>query len=130
MKSDLKQDDDGHLSALLNGSQTRHTAYIGRIEKTDAGKGAELVPKKFRTWCPKVLCGIGGLRNTTVDRSIQIRLQRRTAGEKKPRWRDRNKEQAETSRRKLVKWINDNRDEIVPKRLGHGIAAFAGRPTS
>ena len=115
---DLKADDDGHLSALLNGSQTRHTAYIGRVEKTDAGKGAELVPKKFRTWCPKVLCGIGGLRDTTVDRSIQIRLERRTAKEreKTTRWRERDKEKVETIRRKLVRWINDHRKEIVDGR--------------
>ena len=73
-----------YLDGLLNGSQTRRTAVIGRVEQVLNGKVMEQVPVTFSTWCGKVLCGIGGLADTTVDRSIQIRMERKPKTSRAP----------------------------------------------
>jgi hypothetical protein len=53
----------------------------------------------FPVFCPKVLAGIGALPDTIADRSISIRLQRRTRDEKVERFRRRDvEEQAEPIR--------------------------------
>ena len=52
-----------------------------------AGKDWE--PRVFRTFCPKVIAGIGNLPDTVADRSIPIVLQRRLRSEPIERWRVR-----------------------------------------
>jgi hypothetical protein len=49
-------------------------------------------PQNFQVFCPKVLAGIGTLPDTITDRSIPIRLQRKTRDEKVERFRRRDVE--------------------------------------
>ena len=105
-----------YLDGLLNGSQTRGTATIGRVEQVQNGKVTEQVPVEFSTWCPKVLCGIGGLADTTVERSIQIRMERKPKTELRPRWRNRDRQAVKDLRRKLGTWVKGNTDEIITAR--------------
>jgi len=62
------------LRALFN-SGHRKGVPVARA----ADFGAKLV--EFDVFCPKVLSGIGALPDTIADRSIPIRMQRRTANE-------------------------------------------------
>ena len=114
-----KNDGEGaYLAGLLNGSQTRETATIGRVEKVQNGQVTELVPVEFSTWCSKVLCGIGGLADTTVERSIQIRMERKPKNERRPRWRNRDRQAVMDLCRKIGTWVESNANEIIAAREG------------
>jgi hypothetical protein len=45
------------------------------------GEGANMTTRKYSTFCPKAIAGIGQLPETVADRSIPIRLRRRAPGE-------------------------------------------------
>jgi putative DNA primase/helicase len=51
--------------------------------------GTSLTPARFKVYCAKVLAGIGVLPDTITDRSIPIRLQRKTKDEVVKRFRIR-----------------------------------------
>ena len=112
-----KNDGEGaYLVGLLNGSQTRETATIGRVEKVQNGQVTELVPVEFSTWCPKVLSGIGGLADTTVERSIQIRMERKPKNALRDRWRNRDRQAVMVLSRKIGTWVEGNADKIFAAR--------------
>jgi len=96
--------DDPELRGVVNGSQRRSSAYILR------SVGEDHEPRQFVTWCPKAIAGIGALPDTVLDRSIVLRLERRSA---LARWRDRDRGAVETLHRQLARWIGDNEASIV-----------------
>jgi Protein of unknown function (DUF3631) len=53
------------------------------------GEGANQDVGEFMVFCPKVLAGIGNLPDTVADRSLPIRLERRTRDQKIERFRER-----------------------------------------
>jgi len=59
------------LRAVLNGGHTRSTAWVLRV----VGDNHEI--RRFSTFCPKVFAGIGRLVDTTEDRSIIVKMQRK-----------------------------------------------------
>jgi putative DNA primase/helicase len=63
----------------------------------------------FRVFGPAVLCGIGALPGTLHDRSIVIRLERAKPGEIQERFDSRHTEHERELRRKLARWVEDNR---------------------
>jgi putative DNA primase/helicase len=71
------------------------------------GDGHE--PKLFKTYCPKVVSGIGELPSTAADRAITIQLDRRLRHEEVERFR---KFDGTTLRRKIARWISDNSDAL------------------
>jgi hypothetical protein len=62
------------LRALLNAGNARGTTVPRCI-------GNSHQVRRFRVFCPKVLAGIGELPDTVADRSIPIRMRRRTKSE-------------------------------------------------
>ena len=72
------------LRGVLNSGYLRSGAYSMCI-----GQGAHLIDKDFRTFCPKVLAGIGVLPRTVASRSIPITLKRRAKNEPVSKWRQR-----------------------------------------
>lgn len=61
--------------------------------------------KAFSTFCPKTIAGIGKLPDTVADRSIHVRMQRKTRSEKVERWRLRNvKTETNQLRERLEAW--------------------------
>ena len=79
--------------------------------------GTDYEPRRFGTWCPKVICGIGGLPDTVLDRSIIIRLERRPArtGDL-PKWRERDRQAIEGMKRKLARWTTDSINSVLTQR--------------
>jgi len=75
-----RDDSTEGVRAVLNAGNRR-----GAVVARCVGKGHEL--RDFSVFCPKVLAGIGTLPDTVADRSIPIRLQRRTAAERVARLR-------------------------------------------
>ena len=106
-------EDGSHLSEMLNGSQKRCEA---RSLKSVSVNNKDWEIRTFSTWCPKILCGIGGLKEQTRDRCIQIILARAPHGVRLPKWRDRDRDEMLLLHRRMVRWTNDNRDEIVAAR--------------
>jgi len=91
---------------------------LGHVEICD-GEGADITTKRYSTYCPKAFGLIGKLTPTLMDRSIEIRMQRKLR-EKVARLRRRDNDQHAELRRKCLRWANDNRaalPTIAPKPL-------------
>jgi len=61
---------------ILNSGHSRDLAYTIRC----TGKNHE--PKRFKTWCAKIIAGIGNIPETIADRSIIIKLKRKLVEDK------------------------------------------------
>ena len=99
--------DDDELRGVVNSSQRRSSAFILRCV------GDDHEPRRFVTWCPKIISGIGGLPDTVLDRSIVVRLERRPPNITLTNWRDRDRSAVVDMRGKLARWIGDNGTAIV-----------------
>jgi putative DNA primase/helicase len=93
------------LRGVLNSGHTRWSSYVIRTVEI----GGEHLPKRFSTWCPKVIALIGDLPDTLQDRSIVISMKRKAPGEtvKKLRY-PMTDSGLETIRRALCRWAGDN----------------------
>jgi hypothetical protein len=80
---------------------------LGFVEICE-GEGADITTKRYSTYCPKAFGLIGKLTATLMDRSIEIRMQRKK-NEKVERLRRRDNEQHAELRGKCLRWANDNR---------------------
>lgn len=60
---------------ILNSGFTRDSARVIRCV------GDDHIPTPFNVWGAKALCGIGKIADTLADRSVPLRLRRRTPGE-------------------------------------------------
>ena len=102
---------DEELRGVVDGSQRRDLAYVLRCV------GEEHEPRRFVTWCPKAIAGIGKLPETVVDRSLVLNLERRPTNERTlPRWRDRDRKAIEELKRRLARWLVDNEEAILAAR--------------
>lgn len=114
----MKENED--LRGVLNSGHTRDLAFIIRC----VGEGANVAPRRFSTWCPKVLAHIGRLPGTLEDRAIQVQMRRKLPGERRQRIRRRDLEaQLGPVRRKLTRWTQDaqegmaGREPVMPEDL-------------
>jgi hypothetical protein len=72
---DSHGNENGELRAIFNSGFTRDQAWVPRC----VGENAEV--ELFSTWAPKVVALVGKLPDTIYDRSIPIRLKRRSKSE-------------------------------------------------
>lgn len=72
------------LRAFVNAGH-RRGSEVGRM----VGEGKSLHAERFATFTPVALAGLGDLPHTVADRSIMIRMQRRTRAEPIQPWRFR-----------------------------------------
>lgn len=90
------------LAGLINGGYQRGPlGYATRM----TGEGANVQPKDYRTFSPKILAGIRDLPSTIADRAIPIVLKRKAPGETVAKFRIR-RVRAETRplRERLEAW--------------------------
>lgn len=119
--------DNDELRGILNSGHTRNTAFVIRTV------GEEHEPRLFCTWGPKALALIGSLPPTVEDRSIIIKMRRKTPGEKVHRLRLDKTTELETLKRKCYRWAKDNLPQLrnldpdTPKGL-HDRAGDNWRP--
>lgn len=98
------------LRAMLNAGH-RSGATVPRC----LGGGEKII--KFRVYCPKVLAGIGTLPDTVADRSVPIRLQRKTREERTHRFFYRDvKPVADALRERIDAWVEAHTDEMTDAR--------------
>jgi putative DNA primase/helicase len=110
----LKQNDD--MAGVINSGHTKKSAFVIRCD------GDTNEPKRFSTWCPKVIAGIGSQRDTLEDRSIIVPLRRKLNSDSVARLRlDRTS--FDDIQSKCVRWAVDNfqavrnSDPATPKGL-------------
>ena len=95
------------LAGVLNSGHTRETAFVTRVTEID-GKQK---PVRFSTWAPKVIAGIGvSAADTTIDRSVIIRLQRKPADMLLSRLALRFSDDMEPLRSRIARWAVDVKD--------------------
>ncbi len=94
------------LRGVLNSGHQRNGAWVIRTA------GDDFEPRIFGTWSPKVIALIGKLHDTLVDRSIEIRLQRRLPSERIERLRDRAAPALKKVARRVARLVADNGPRI------------------
>ncbi len=97
----LRQSED--LASILNAGHTRRSASTLRAVEV----GGDYEPRRFSTWAPIVIAGIGTQRDTLESRSIIITLRRRLPGERIERLPKDLFEHLEPLRRKTLRWAED-----------------------
>ena len=110
--------DRQELRGIVNSGHNKSGAYVIRTV------GDDHTPVIFSTWCPKSIALIGNLPGTIEDRSIVIRMERKTAKERVDRLRsDRIFGDMLELRRKAARWAADHikslktADPILPEEL-------------
>ena len=96
--------DNEELRGVINSGHTRDLAYVIRLV------GEDHEPRKFSTWCPKVIAMIGKLPGTILDRSIVIKMSRRKKTEVIADLAEFT--YAEQIRRRCIRWSEDNKVRI------------------
>ena len=103
--------DDPELRGLINGSQRKDSAFVIRTV------GEDHEPRRFGTWCPKAIAGIGGLPDTVLDRSVVIRLERRPPEAFGiSHWRNRDRDAIKELNCKIARWVRDNAGAVLARR--------------
>ena len=119
--------DRDELRGLLNSGHRRTLAVVIRTV------GDQHEARAFSTWAPKVIALIGRLPDTLADRSIEVRMRRRTKDEHVERLRLDRLDELEPLRRRIWTWAQDNQEELqmmdpsLPDRL-HDRAMDNWRP--
>jgi len=104
--------DNEDMRNLINSGHTPEFAFV--IRSVPIGDKA-WEPKRFSTWCPMVIAGIGRLADTVEDRSIKIAMRRKLRGDKVDRLTRRNKgvrEEATALASKLARFAADSLEKL------------------
>jgi hypothetical protein len=108
------------LRGLLNSSFNRSGACILKTVPLPGG-GWEV--RKFSTWTPVCVAGIGQVPDTVVDRSVVLRLERKRHTQTVKRLRTRDGGELHDVMRKIARFVADNERRLrydqpdVPKEL-------------
>lgn len=101
------------LRSLLNSGNRR-----GTVVSRCVGKSFEL--RDFAVFCPRAIAGIGSLPDTIADRSIPIRMARRTRDEAVASFGARQRRDAEVEARGLreatERWVTQNIEALKDSR--------------
>jgi putative DNA primase/helicase len=98
--------DNEELRGILNSGHRKASAYVIRTT------GDDYEPQMFTTWSPKIIALIGALPDTLEDRAIIIRLQRKSASEKKERLRSDRMGEFEPVCRRAARWASDLKETL------------------
>jgi hypothetical protein len=121
----LKDKDD--LRGLLNAGHYRRSAMVIRTV------GEDFEPRGFSVWAPAAVALIGKLPDTLADRSVEVRMRRRTRTEKVEKLRLDRIAELEPLRQRAARWAADNEEALrgadpsIPDGL-HDRAADNWRP--
>lgn len=98
------------LVGIINAGHTRPTAYVTRFI---GGKN-----QRFNVFCPKVILMIGTPPDTVYERSVAIKMARKTADEHieplDTEWRSR---ELRILQAQIFRWANDNRERIRQTKI-------------
>jgi len=109
-EADAFMEQNEELRGIINSGHTRQTAHVIRTV------GDDFEPKQFSTYCAKVLCGIGKLAPTIMDRGVVIEMRRKQTSDKVERLRRANPNLFEDICAKLSRWSTDNAQAVKNAR--------------
>lgn len=95
------------MRGIINAGFTRESALIVRCVGEDKN------PALFNVWGAKALCGIGKIADTLQDRSIPLKLRRKTQGETVHNVDKSAPEQWAILRSKLARFAQDNQLKLI-----------------
>lgn len=95
---------------ILNAGFIRDGATVVRCV------GDDHMPTPFNVWGAKALCGIGKIADTLADRSVPLRLRRRTPGERVENLRHSDPGLWDNLRARLARFALDNAEAIRQAR--------------
>lgn len=95
----------GSMIGILNSGYKLQTGYVTRCGKN----GVEHIP----TFCPKAIAMIGEMPETLKDRSIQVRLDRKSHDEKVQPIAGKGPDEISMLRARLLRWVSDNEDAVA-----------------
>lgn len=100
-----------HRAAELRNLLNAGHLHRGRVIRAD---GPGRTPRAYNVFCPKVVARIGALPSTLLDRSIVVRMQRRSSeGSELETLRFRRHfEELRPLRRKILRWTLDSRTSL------------------
>jgi hypothetical protein len=102
------------IRGILN-SGNRRGGYVPRVQM----QGQTRTVERFKTFGPKALAGISSLPETLADRSIEVRMFRKTDDEKVEAFRMRPaRVQASPVREELARVLTESRETIAMWRMG------------
>ena len=96
------------IRGILNAGHTK----VGASTIRNVEVNGQHVPKRFSSWAPKVIAGIGRFAGTLEDRSIIISMQRKSKGAKVERCRHRDRVEFVELRQKASRWAADNLQKL------------------
>lgn len=99
------------MRGIINAGFTRESALVVRCA------GDENNPTVFNVWGAKALCGIGRIADTLEDRSITLKLRRKTQGETVHNIDKSDPEQWRVLRAKLARFAQDNKVQLLTTQL-------------
>jgi len=98
--------DNEEARGLINSGLYRESAFVLRCV------GDDFTPTRFATWGAKAVCGIGRLADTIEDRSIPLRLRRKTEGDRVENIRRSEPGLWEALQARIARWTTDNLHRI------------------
>jgi hypothetical protein len=112
------------VSWVLDLKDERQGILCGGFERNGfveicEGEGANITPRRFSTYCPKVFGLIGKLTGTLMDRSIELAMRRKLPTDQVRRLRRKDKPEFAELRQQALRWANDNGSalEAVPPAI-------------
>ena len=108
------------LRGIINAMHTKDTAFVIRV----GSKDMNFEPERFNTFCPKVVAMIGQPVCTWIDRSIQVKMERKPSDLRLKKLPIDYYKEKQTLRQRLLKWasglnvpkILDNNFDLVNNR--------------
>jgi putative DNA primase/helicase len=91
------------IRGMLNACHVKATAHTWRNVETNK----QITNKRFSTWSPKVIAGIGRFADTLEDRAVLVRMQRKPKGARVERCRYRDMPEYAALRQKAMRWAAD-----------------------
>ena len=113
---------DPQLTGIINAGHTQSGAHVIRCD------GENMKPRVFSVWMPMVLASIGDLPPTIMDRSIVIRLRRKTDKDRVHRLPDNMLDRCSDLRAMIATWAEDHvaaikANQCEPPKIGNDRAA-------
>jgi len=101
------------LRALLNAGHRRGSDVHRMV-----GEGSRMKARSFSTFAAVALAGIGDLPDTLMDRSVALRMKRRSPHESVERWRfAAGQTEGHALRAEIEAWLHDVKNLAVPEDL-------------
>lgn len=101
---------DDSMRGVINAGFTRDNPIVRCV-------GEDLEPTPFNVWGAKALCGIGKIADTLQDRSITLKLRRKTTGETVANVDKSDPKQWATFRAKLARFAHDNKQLLIHSQI-------------